>query len=266
MQMSVGLSPIGGEGVVLTIGYLSVEALAAEIITSDGDSVSAKVVGYDHETGFGLLRAVTPLSLKPMPFGKSDEIRNGDVVFVASGGGRSTAAPVALVAKREFVGNWEYMLDEAIFTSPPRRHFSGAALINSGGQLVGVGSLAVRNATMSTDRKPGNMFVPIDRLPPILPALRENGRIAGPDRPWLGVSTDEIRGRLMVSRVAPGGPAEEAGLNRGDSWRQRGSANEPRGFLSESLGHRGRGRVRFARRAEAKLGEADRHQIDKPSR
>ena len=123
---------------------------------------------------------------------------------------------MVVVSKREFIGNWEYMLDEAIFTSPPRRDFRGAALVNSGGQLVGVGSLIVRNASGGAVRKLGNMFVPIDRLPAILPALQASGRIAGPGRPWLGVNTGEVHGRLMVSRVAPGGPAEKAGLKRGD--------------------------------------------------
>jgi serine protease Do len=207
---------IDADGLVLTIGYLMVEAYAAEILTNDGRTVPANIVGYDHESGFGLLRAADPLKLKPMPLGKSGQVKERDMVVVAAGGGRSMAGAVEVVSKREFAGNWEYMLDEAIFTSPPHPNWSGAALVNREGQLVGVGSLIVGDASGGTEKKPGNMFVPIDRLPPILSNLLADGRIAGPGRPWIGVNTDEVRGRLIISRVSPGGPAEKAGLQTGD--------------------------------------------------
>ena len=108
------------------------------------------------------------------------------------------------------------MLDEALFTAPPHPAWSGAALINREGKLVGVSSLIVGDAAGGSDKTPGNMFVPIDRLLPVLGDLISDGRVAGPGRPWLGVNTDELRGRLFVSRVTPGGPAEKAGLKRGD--------------------------------------------------
>jgi S1-C subfamily serine protease len=108
------------------------------------------------------------------------------------------------------------MLEEAIFTSPPHPAWSGAALISRDGKLIGVGSLIVGDATGTKENAPGNMFVPIDRLPPILGDLIADGRPSGPGRPWLGVSADETRGRLTVSRVTAGGPAEKAGIQRGD--------------------------------------------------
>jgi S1-C subfamily serine protease len=108
------------------------------------------------------------------------------------------------------------MLDEALFTAPPHPAWSGAALINREGKLVGVGSLIVGDAAGASEKTPGNMFVPIDRLPPILGDLIADGHVAGPGRPWLGVNADDVRGRLMVSRVTPGGPAETAGIKRGD--------------------------------------------------
>jgi len=207
---------IDADGLVLTIGYLMVEAYAAEIVTNDGRTVPAAVVGYDHETGFGLLRAIEPLKIKPIALGKSVDVHEKDVVVVASGGGASMVAPAVVVAKRVFAGNWEYMLDEAIFTSPPHPSWSGAALISRDGKLVGVGSLIVGDADGTKENNPGNMFVPIDRLPPILGDLIADGRPSGPGRPWLGVNADEVRGRLYVSRVTPDGPAERAGVQRGD--------------------------------------------------
>jgi S1-C subfamily serine protease len=207
---------IDEDGLVLTIGYLMVEAHAAEIVTSTGRTVPAEIVGYDHETGFGLLRATVPLKLKPLALGKSADVKERDPVLVASFGGTDTVQPAYVVGKREFAGNWEYLLDEAIFTAPPHTAWSGAALISREGKLIGVGSLIVGDAAGSGDTNPGNMFVPIDRLPPILGDLLADGRVSGAGRPWLGVTAEDARGRLMVARVTPGGPADRAGLQRGD--------------------------------------------------
>jgi S1-C subfamily serine protease len=207
---------IDSDGLVLTIGYLMVEAYAAEVVTNDGRTVPASVVGYDHESGFGLLRTLEPLRLKPMPLGKSSEVKERDPVLVASFGGGGMVAPAYVVAKREFAGSWEYMLDDALFTSPPHPAWSGAALIDRAGKLVGIGSLIVGDAVGGGEKTPGNMFVPIDRLPPILADLIASGRIPGPGRPWLGLNAEDLRGRLFVSRVTPGGPADKAGVKRGD--------------------------------------------------
>jgi S1-C subfamily serine protease len=193
-----------------------VEAHSAEVTTNDSHSVPANVVGYDHESGFGLLRAITPLKVRPMALGKSAELKQEDRALVASAGGPEMVLPVNVIARREYAGSWEYLLDDAIFTAPAHSAWSGAALINREGKLVGVGSLIVHDALNNGDNVTGNMFVPIDRLPPILGDLMANGRVAGPGRPWLGVNTDEMRGHLVISNVTVGGPAEKAGLRRGD--------------------------------------------------
>jgi S1-C subfamily serine protease len=207
---------IDSNGLILTIGYLMVEAHSAEVVTNDGREVPADIVGYDFQSGFGLLRASAPLKVQPLAFGKSAELKERDAVVVARFGGPDSAAPAVVVGKREFAGNWEYLLDEAIFTAPLQSAWSGAALLNHEGRLVGVGSLMVSDATGKGDRMSGNMFVPTDLLPPILADLIANGRMAGAGRPWLGVTTDETHGHLTVSAVTPGGPAERAGLKRGD--------------------------------------------------
>ena len=207
---------IDENGLVLTIGYLMVEAHAAEVVTNAGRTVPATVVGYDHETGLGLLRTIEPLKLKPLAIGKSAELKPGDPVLVASFGGMAMLAPVHVASRRVFAGSWEYMLDQAIFTSPPHPAWSGAALISREGKLVGVGSLIVGDAKGLKDNSPGNMFVPIDILMPILGDLLANGRVSGPGKPWLGVNADELAGRLLVSRVTSESPAEKAGIKRGD--------------------------------------------------
>ena len=173
---------IDGDGLVLTIGYLMVEARTAEIGTKDGRTVPAAVVGYDHETGFGLLRGLVPLKVAPIAFGRSADVKEADPVLVASAGGAAMVAPARVVAKREFAGSWEYLVGEALFTAPPHPAWSGAALINRDGRLVGIGSLIVGDAAGSGGT-PGNMFVPTDGLPPILGDLLAAGRVSGPGTP-----------------------------------------------------------------------------------
>jgi S1-C subfamily serine protease len=208
---------IDENGLVLTIGYLMVEAHGAEVVTNAGRAVPASVVGYDHESGFGLLRALEPLKLKPLALGKSADVKENDPHLVASFGGAGMVLPVHVASRREFAGSWEYLLDRAIFTTPPHPAWSGAALINREAKLVGVGSLIVGDtAGDGSGDAPGNMFVPIDLLMPILGDLLANGRISGPGKPWLGVNTNEVGGRLMVARVSPGSPAEKSGVKRGD--------------------------------------------------
>ena len=207
---------IDENGLVLTIGYVMVEAHAAELVTNDGRVVPANIVGYDQETGFGLLQAISPLKVKPLPLGRSSAVQERDPVVVATFGGLDNAGAAYVVSKRQFVANWEYVVENALFTSPPIANWSGAALIGRDGKLIGVGSLIVGDANGKNDRTPGNMFVPIDLLPPILADLIAEGRAPGPGRPWLGVNADEVHGHLVVSRVTPDSPAEKAGLRRRD--------------------------------------------------
>jgi S1-C subfamily serine protease len=203
-------------GLVLTIGYLMVEAHAAQIVTNSGRTLPAAVVGYDHETGFGLLRTLEPPKIKPLAFGRSADLKEQDPALVVSYGGAGAVLPVHVVSRREFTGSWEYLVEGAIFTSPPHPAWSGAALVSRDGKLVGVGSLIVGDANGENAPSPGNMFVPIDLLSPILGDLLATGRVAGPGRPWLGLNAQAVQGRLTVGRVAPGSPAQLAGLKRGD--------------------------------------------------
>lgn len=207
---------IDNNGLVVTIGYIMVEAYAAEITTQDGRSVPANIVAYDHETGFGLLQATSPLKVTPLALGKSADVKENDALIAAPFGGIDKLSPVLVVSKREFAGSWEYLLEQALFTSPPVAHWAGAALIDRHGKLVGVGSLMVGDATGKGEGLPGNMFVPVDLLPPILADLIASGRAGGAPKPWLGLTTEQAGDRLVVSRVAPGGPAEKAGIRKGD--------------------------------------------------
>ena len=207
---------IDERGYILTIGYLVIEADTIEVTTAEGKSSPATLAGYDHATGFGLLRAVLPLGAKPIELGTSTELGLREQVMVAPYGGRDSLNLAYVLSKRQFAGSWEYMLDSAIFISPPTLAWAGSALISREGKLVGIGSLLVRDSEEAGTPLPGNMFVPIDLLKPILADLIDKGRVAAPPRPWLGMATEELQGRLFVSRVSPQAPADRAGITRGD--------------------------------------------------
>jgi S1-C subfamily serine protease len=207
---------IGKDGLIVTIGYLIVEADQVSIVDYRGRSLPAQVVGYDHASGFGLLKAIVPIDADPIALGSSTSLSERDPVLIASHTGIDDVAFAWIVSKRTFAGNWEYMLDEALWTSPPTPNWSGAGLIDRDGKLVGIGSLIVPDATGDDAKLPGNLFVPIDALKTILSDLVAEGHRRGPPRPWLGVAADEVRGRLIVSRVSDGGPAEDAGVQVGD--------------------------------------------------
>ncbi|MCG6875207.1 MAG: S1C family serine protease [Betaproteobacteria bacterium] len=207
---------IDDEGHVLTIGYLVLEPDSIEVTTASNKTVPARLLGYDHATGFGLLEVQGALDVKPVVLGNSDQLPPREPVMVLPWGGPQAASVAYVVSRREFTGAWEYLLDNAIFVSPPTRAWAGAALVNREYKLVGIGSLLVRDTVPGDRPMPGNMFVPINLLKPILADLKSRGRAAGAPRPWLGLRTESARGKLFVTGVSEDGPADLAGIERGD--------------------------------------------------
>ena len=204
------------DGVVLTIGYLITEAETIWLHLADGRAVPGHVLAYDQETGFGLVQVLARLDLPVLPFGRSNTAKVGDAVVVAGAGGRRHSVVARIAAKQEFAGNWEYVLDEAIFTAPAHPFWGGAAMIGRGGELLGIGSLQVQQMREIGAPEPLNMIVPIDILKPILDDLLTLGRPNHPPRPWLGLNAAEIEDKIVVARVSNGGPARRANLRTGD--------------------------------------------------
>ena len=208
---------IDESGLVLTIGYLMVEAHAAEIITNSGRALPASVVGYDHETGFGLLRTLEPPKIKPLAFGRSADLKEQDPALVVSFGGTGAVLPVRVASRREFTGSWEYLVEGAIFTSPPHPAWSGAALISREGKLIGVGSLIVGDANGENEASPGNMFVPIDLLARSWAICSPRAASPAPGRPWLGAQrAGGARAGCWSAASRREARREQAGLKRGD--------------------------------------------------
>lgn len=205
------------DGLIVTIGYLITEATRINITDIDGRALPAHIVGYDYESGFGLVRTDEPPGLKPMPMGDSDSLVLRSEAYVAGLGGEKATLKVKVAGRREFAGYWEYLLDSAIFTVPAYPLWGGSALVGADGMLLGVGSLLVQEALgPGSPAFPGNMYVPINRLKPVFGELVGRGRPSTPPRPWLGIQTLEHMGQLVVAGVSEGGPADRAGLRRGD--------------------------------------------------
>jgi S1-C subfamily serine protease len=206
---------IRDDGLVLTIGYLITEASSIWLTTHSGAAVAATPLAYDQASGFGLVQPLGKLDANVLERGSSRQCAVGDDVVVAGHGGRAHALKAKLLAKREFAGYWEYLLDEALFTAPAHPQWGGSALIGRDGRLLGIGSLLVQEK-ITDEADQGNMMVPIDLLEPILDDLLTTGRSSRPPRPWLGIYTTELGGQVVVAGVAEGGPAERAGLQTGD--------------------------------------------------
>ena len=208
---------IGADGLVLTIGYLILEADHVDLVDSGGRHLPARVVAYDLASGFGLLQALAPLSLAPVPLGTSASVKNDEPLLIASGGDEGDLSLARMVSRRPFSGFWEYHIDGALFTAPVRTDHSGAGLFNADGELVGIGSLVVVDAAGgNAPAVRGNMFVPVDLLKPILAEMRAGGASRASTRPWLGLNCVEYGGHVRVVRITPASPAEEAGLAPGD--------------------------------------------------
>ena len=206
---------IRDDGLVLTIGYLITEASTIWLTTNKGTVVGGFPVAYDQATGFGLVQPLGKLGVRPIERGSASACRVGENVVVAGHGGRAHALKATVFAKREFAGYWEYLLDEAVFTAPAHPQWGGSALITSDGRLAALGSLLVQEKIDSGTIQ-GNMLVPIDLLEPILDDMLKRGEPNRPPRPWLGLYVTEAGAHLVVAGLAPGAPAERAGIKVGD--------------------------------------------------
>jgi S1-C subfamily serine protease len=208
---------IRSDGLILTIGYLVADAEEVWLTTHEGRTVPADVLAYDYESGFGLVKALAPMNLPVLALGDSRRIEPGDQMVVGGAGGRSRSLSALVVARQEFAGYWEYLLDDAIFTAPAHPHWGGTALIGPRGDLLGIGSLQLQHHAPGKGVVPLNMMVPIDLLKPILDDLLTLGRVNRPARPWLGLyARDGEDDHVVIVGLAGEGPARRAGLRAGD--------------------------------------------------
>ena len=207
---------IRADGLVLTIGYLITEAETIWLTSAGGGAVPGHVLAYDQESGLGLVQALGRMNVAPIELGVGLRVGAGDRAIMAAEGGRRHAVAARVVARQEFAGYWEYVLDHAIFTAPAHPFWGGAALIGADGRLIGIGSLHVQQSSGRELRRDVNMVVPIELLPPIMDDMLTYGRPNRPPRPWLGLYAAEVEDAIVVASLAERGPAIAAGLQPGD--------------------------------------------------
>lgn len=204
------------DGLVVTIGYLVTEAQTVWLTLADGAGMQGDVIGIDQASGLALVQALGRIKAPAVELGDSRGLEAGTSGVFAAAGGRHHAVRTDVVARREFAGYWEYLLERAIFTCPAHPFWGGGALLDNDGKLLGVGSLILQASESGGQQIDMNMTVPIDLLPPVMDDLLTRGRSSTPPRPWMGVYCGESDGAIIVHGLAPKGPADRAGVKRGD--------------------------------------------------
>src|SRR4051812_2797095 len=204
------------DGLILTIGYLALEANEVWLSLADGRTVAGDVLAYDQDSGFGLIQALERLNLPALELGQSKDAAPGAAVVAAGFGGAEHSVAARVIARQEFAGYWEYVVDDAIFTAPAHPFWGGTGLIAPDGRLIGIGSLQLEQAGSDGEAVPINMFVPTDLLKPDLDEMLSHGRPTRPARPWLGLYAIENDDRVVIAGIASNGPAAKADLKRGD--------------------------------------------------
>lgn len=215
-QRRQGSGVVIAPDLVLTIGYLLIEAQSVDLIDRQGRRVPAQVKAVDTVSGFGLVRSLVPLRLEPVALGDSDAVKVPAKVLTL-GQGEAELTELEVVSRKTFAGNWEYLLESPLMTLPAVNNWSGAGLFDASGQLIGLGSLLVPDVFGDTKPMLGNLYVPLNEIKQQLNELLVNGKRTGPAQSWLGINSQALRGGgLMVLRVTPDSPASQAGVEAGD--------------------------------------------------
>ncbi|MEZ4334152.1 MAG: Do family serine endopeptidase [Myxococcota bacterium] len=211
---------ISADGLILTNNHVVEDVEKIEIVFSDGTRSKATVVGQDPKTDVALIRAEAKRDYQPLRLGDSDALWPGDwVVAVGNPFGLDhtvTAGIVSATGRDIGQGPYDDFIQTDAAINPGN---SGGPLLNLEGEVVGI------NTAINPQANTIGFAVPINMAKEILPQLEKEGRVV---RGWLGVGIQPITPELadalglktqegaLVSQVTPGGPAEAAGLERGD--------------------------------------------------
>ncbi len=206
---------INNSGLILTVGYLVTEAETVWLTTNLNQSIPGHVVAYDQSSGLGLVQALGSLDIDASELDQSDLVTVNDDIFFISYGGIEHSLCSKISRIDEFAGYWEYLLEAAIYTSPPHPQWGGAAVFNKKGHIIGIGSLFLQEIFEGQNLQ-GNLAIPTSILKSIMGDMLEFGRSSAPARPWLGMYAVESEKTLTVNSLARYGPAELAGVLQGD--------------------------------------------------
>jgi S1-C subfamily serine protease len=197
---------------VLTAHYLVLGASTAEVVGLDGRELRVERTSVDHESGLALL-TVEGARFEPARLRPSDELAPGEPVFLLTCTGererRGASGHVTFVGP--FEAFWEYMLDRAIMTTMVNPGLAGGPVLDGRGRVAGIVSLGLAAVGRYSLAIPTALFE--ERR-----ALLESGRPVPESerRAWIGFYPQAHDDAVAVSGLVPGGPADSAGLQRGD--------------------------------------------------
>ena len=211
------------DGLILTNNHVVENAHEITVTLSDKQQYKAKILGRDPKTDLAVIKIDPKAALATAPLGNSDELRVGDwVMAIGNPFGLSNTVTSGIVsAKGRTIGAGPY--DDFIQTDASiNPGNSGGPLFNIAGEVVGIN-------TAIFSQSGGNIgigfAIPVNLVKNLVPELETKGTVT---RGWLGVSVQPMTPDLarsfnldkeqgvLVGDVTPQGPAEKAGIKRGD--------------------------------------------------
>jgi serine protease Do len=212
---------ISEDGYVVTNNHVIDKAQDIQVILQEGgEKYKAKVIGKDPKTDLALVKIEPNRKLQAVTFGDSDKLRIGDWVIAVGNpfglGHTVTAGIVSAKGRVLGLGNYDDFIQ---MDAPINPGNSGGPLFNLSGEVVGV------NTAIVASGQGIGFAIPINMAKDVVQQLKEKGKVV---RGWLGILIQNITPEIaegmniketkgaLVSSVTPGGPAEKAGVKRGD--------------------------------------------------
>jgi serine protease Do len=214
---------VRSDGLILTNNHVVEDAKEITVTLSDQTEHTAKVIGRDPKTDLAVLKIEPKGPLPAANLGDSDQLRVGDwVMAIGNPFGLSETVTAGIVsAKGRVIGSGPY--DNFIQTDASiNPGNSGGPLFNERGEVVGINSAIF---SQSGGNVGIGFAIPINLAKSLLPQLETTGSVT---RGWLGVAIQKITPELaqsldlddnhgaLVADVTADGPADQAGIKRGD--------------------------------------------------
>ncbi len=212
---------IDKDGYIVTNNHVVAGAEEIKVKLADGREFKAKVIGRDEKTDLALLKISSLFKNLPvLPLGDSDKMRVGDWVIAVGNpfGLGHTVTQGIISATGRVIGSGPY--DDFLQTDAPiNPGNSGGPLIDLKGEVIGINS-----AIIATGQGIG-FAIPSNIAKNVTSQLREKGKVI---RGWIGVTIQSVTPEIaqsfklkephgaLVADVVPGGPADKAGIKRGD--------------------------------------------------
>jgi len=227
----------GSKVIIITNNHVIEDATGITITFANGKQVDAKSLGSDLYTDLALLEVTVDFTVTPFNLGDSSLVKVGENVLAIGSplglefqgsvtmgiiSGTDRVVPVDL--NGDNIDDWDSIVMQTDAAINPGN--SGGPLINMAGDLIGITSMKIADATVE-----GMGFaIPINEIVPIITQLRENGKVIRPvigisavgvdelsnmQKSFYGIKLDQNTG-ILITSVTLNGPAAKAGLAKGD--------------------------------------------------